>query len=34
MSENKPQLNMPRFNLNWIYAIIIAVLAFLFFKGN
>lgn len=25
---------MPRFNLNWIYAIIIAVLAFLFFKGN
>ena len=34
MSENKPQLNMPRFNLNWVYAIIIAVLAFLFFKGN
>lgn len=25
---------MPKFNLNWVYAIIIAVLAFLFFRGN
>ena len=27
-------MNMPRFNLNWVYAIIIIVLAYLFWQGN
>lgn len=34
MAEQKPQMNMPKFNLNWVYAIIIGVLAVLFFTGK
>lgn len=34
MAEPKPQMNMPKFNLNWVYAIIIGALAVLFFTGN
>ena len=32
MSEEKkqPKMNMPRFNMNWLYVVIIAILAFLF----
>ena len=34
MAEQKPQMHMPKFNLNWVYAIIIGVLAVLFFTGK
>ena len=39
MSKKNPnrgggQVNMPRFNLNWLYAIIILVLAYLLYTGN
>lgn len=36
MDGNQPQKknNMPRFNLNWVYGIIIIILAYLFFKGG
>lgn len=33
MSDNNKKNNMPRFNLSWIYVVIIAVLAYLFFMG-
>src|SRR5574344_34225 len=32
--NNKNKMNMPRFNLNWAYAIIIIVLAYLFWQGH
>src|SRR5574344_1651423 len=32
--NNRPRMNMPRFNLNWIYAIIILVLAYLLFQSG
>ncbi len=34
MNENKPKNNLPKFSLNWVYGILLLVLAFLFFKGN
>lgn len=34
MSENKPKNNIPRFSLNWVYGILLLVLAFLFFRGG
>jgi ATP-dependent Zn protease len=34
MDENNNKTNMPRFNMSWIYGIIIVVLAFLFFTNN
>lgn len=34
MAEQKPQMNMPKFNLNWVYAIIIGALAILFFTSK
>jgi cell division protease FtsH len=34
MDDNSNKTNMPRFNMNWVYGIIIIVLAFLFFTGN
>ena len=32
--QRPPQQNMPKFNLNWVYAIIIGVLLVLFFTGG
>jgi len=33
--NNKPQMNMPRFNMNWIYSIVIITLMVLYFtQGN
>lgn len=32
--NDKNKMNMPRFNLNWAYAIIILVLAYLFWQGG
>jgi ATP-dependent metalloprotease FtsH len=32
--NNKNNMNMPRFNLNWVYVIIIAGLAYLLYQGN
>jgi len=34
MDKENPKMNMPKFNMNWIYAIIIITLAFLFFTGG
>ena len=36
MSSKDPKnnMNMPRFNLNWVYAIIIIPLAYLLLQGN
>lgn len=31
---NDPKMNMPRFNMNWIYAIAIAALALLYFSSG
>lgn len=28
--QKQPKMNMPRFNMNWLYVVIIAILAFLF----
>ena len=33
-SGNDPKMNMPRFNMNWIYAIAIVALALLYFSGG
>ena len=33
--NNKPQMNMPRFNMNWIYGLVIIALVMLYFtQGN
>ena len=33
--NNKPQMNMPKFNMNWIYGLVIIALIFLYFtQGN
>ncbi|HCE48044.1 MAG TPA: cell division protein FtsH [Prevotellaceae bacterium] len=32
--NNRNKMNMPKFNLNWTYAIIIVILAYLFWQGN
>ena len=33
--NNKPQMNMPKFNMNWIYGLVIITLIFLYFtQGN
>lgn len=34
MKENNKKNNMPKFNISWIYGIIILILAYLFFTGN
>ena len=33
-SGGDPKMNMPRFNMNWIYAIAIAALALLYLSGG
>ncbi|MEG1580988.1 MAG: cell division protein FtsH, partial [Bacteroidaceae bacterium] len=33
-NDSNSKMKMPKFNLNWVYTIIIATLAFLFFKGG
>ena len=33
-NNNGPKMNMPKFNMNWIYIIAIAVLAFLWITGG
>lgn len=33
-TKNNPKMNMPRFNMSWIYLLILVVLAFLFFTNN
>ncbi len=34
MNENKAKNNIPKFNLNWVYGILLLILAVLFFRGN
>lgn len=34
MAQNDPKKSMPRFNLNWLYIMIIAGLGFMLFQGN
>lgn len=33
-NKNNPKMNMPKFNMNWVYIIILVTLAFLFFTNN
>ena len=33
-NNNNPKMNMPKFNMNWLYFIVLAILAFLFFTGG
>ena len=33
-NDKKPQMKMPKFNMNWIYALVIAALAILYFMGD
>ena len=33
-NNNKPKMNMPRFNLSWLYITIAISLAYLFFTGD
>ena len=33
-NNNKPKMNMPRFNLSWLYICIAITLAYLFFTGE
>lgn len=33
-NNNKPKINMPRFNLTWLYVIIALIFAFLYFSGD
>jgi len=33
-NQDKPKMNMPKFNMNWIYIIILVILAFLFFTNE
>ena len=32
--NNKPKINVPRFNLTWLYVIIALIFAFLYFSGD
>ena len=32
--NNKPQMNMPRFNMNWIYGLVILALGLLYFTSG
>jgi len=32
--NNKPKMNMPKFNMNWVYIVILAILAMLFFTNE
>ncbi len=34
MNEKENKNKMPRFNMNWIYGIIIVILVYLFFTGT
>ena len=34
LNDKKPQMKMPKFNMNWIYALVIAALAILYFMGD
>ena len=34
MNEKENKNKMPRFNMNWIYGIIVLVLAYMFFTGT
>ena len=33
-NPNEPKMNMPKFNMNWLYFIVICTLIFLFFSGG
>ena len=33
-NNNKNKMNMPKFNLNWAYIVIIVLLAYLFWQGK
>ena len=33
-NNKNPKMNMPKFNMNWLYFIVLAILAFLFFTGG
>ena len=33
-NNNKPKINVPRFNLTWLYVIIALIFAFLYFSGD
>ncbi len=33
-NNSNPKMNMPKFNMNWLYFIVLAILAFLFFTGG
>ena len=33
-NQKNPKMNMPKFNMNWLYIIVISILAFLFFAGD
>ena len=33
-TNKKPKLDMPKFNMNWVYLIILIVLGILFFTNN
>ena len=33
-NNQNPKMNMPKFNMNWLYFIVLAILAFLFFTGG